>query len=263
MKRTILALLPLLFVAACQPGEAEKFLAELELKPAMNQTAAAALEEADASLGANEYVKAKAGYEVVLGQYPDNLDALEGAALSEMNLGDFTSAVSKFNKVLAKRPNSWRSLNAIAVLHTLKGQLPQAGEFFIAADKASPNNPAILNNWGLGYAISGNALESVKRLDAAVAAAKDDAVKRRQVEMNLAMVQALNQQDVIALEILRRNLPEAEALNNLAIYASMRGDEAASQNYLKQALAGRLPTPQPVIPQPAGLEAITLPPMMR
>lgn len=261
MKRCLFTMLTVLAVAACQPGEMDKFFSDFERNQMMSKSAASAMDEAEMEMAANDYIRAKDRYNDVLMEDPQNVDALEGVALAEMNLGEFSTAVEKFNRVLMARPDSWRSLNAIAVLHTLKDQLPQAGEFFIAANKASPNNPMILNNWGLGYAIAGNIQDSVLRLNQSIAATKDDPARRVIAERNLALVYALYQQDERALEVLQRFMTPSEARYNLSAYVTLRGDEMATQNYLKQVLQGGIPEPMPVPmnSQQEGLDNLLLP----
>lgn len=258
---TIYTLVAAFLVTACQPGEMDKFFSDFERNQMMSKSSATAMDEAEVAMAASDFIRAKDRYTDALMEDPNNIDALEGVALAEMNLGEFDAAVLKFNRVLQARPDSWRSLNAIAVLHTLKDQLPQAGEFFIAANKASPKNPVILNNWGLGYAISGDIQNSVMRLNQAIAETKDDPTKRVIAERNLALVYALYQQDERALEVLQRFMTPSEAYHNLSAYVMLRGDEAKSQSYLKQVLQGGIPEPMPVpaAVQREGLDNVLLP----
>lgn len=261
--RTLLAALLIVTLAGCQNAKPPfTFLNNVKLpdmpKPAqpLSDGAKSALKEGDTALDAGDYAKAKERYLAAQKEAPENLDALEGAGLAELNLGEFVSAVDKFNAVLAKDPKRWRSLNAIAIMHTLKNQLGSAGDFFAAADAASPNNPVVLNNWGLGYAIAGNYPESVRVLERAGTAAADAEVKK-ETQMNLALVHALNKNDAQALIILRQNLGEAQALKNMAAYTALRGDAAASREYLQRAVAPAMPS---IAPQPMqGLGAVVLP----
>lgn len=260
MRKLATAALIAFTLAGCQNAKPPfTFLNDIKLpKPTqpLSDSARLALKEGDAALDSGDYIKAKEHYLAAHKEASTNLDALEGLGLAELNLGEFVSCVDRFNAVLAKDPKRWRSLNAIAIMHTLKGQLAQAGDFFIAADRASPNNPVILNNWGLGYAIAGNYPESVRVLERAGAAATDPEVKK-ETQMNLALIHALNRNDTQALIVLRQSLPEAQALRNMAIYSTLRGDAFAAKNYLQQAIAPAATESSPA----QSLGNVSLPPL--
>ena len=230
MKHPIILSALALLLGGCQPG----MLAKMQQPGPLPVESRQKLSDAELALKSGDFAKAEGLYAEVEKKNAGNIDAIEGQALAEMNMGKFDLAVDKFNKVLAKDGTRWRTLNAIGVLHTLKGQLPQAGQFFAAADAASPGNPAVLNNWGIAYGIAGNSPEAVSRLMQAVEAAGADPQKREQTEMNLAMVYALSGNDRAAEPILRRYLDPEKARKNLQTYAKIRRDRQQSRQLLEK-----------------------------
>ncbi len=147
-------------------------------------------------------------------------DMLEQQGLAEMEKGNFDPAIESFNKVLKKEPTRWKTLNAIGMLHAFKNQMPQAESFFVAADKTSQNNPAILNNWGLALAMGGRYDEAVAKLMQAVDITPQE--KRAQPEMNLALVYGLMGREKQAEMILRRHMEPNKAAANLKAYRAIR-----------------------------------------
>jgi Flp pilus assembly protein TadD len=168
-------------------------------------------------------------------------DMLEQQGLAEMEKGNFDPAIEKFNAVLKKEPTRWKTLNAIGMLHAFKNQMPQSESFFAAADSASGNNPAILNNWGLALAMDGRYDQATAKLMQAVEVAPQE--KRMQPEMNLALVYGLMGKESQASMVLRRYMEPKKITENIKSYRAIRSNREKARQALQNAA-----TPVPTTP---------------
>lgn len=184
-------------------------------------------------------------------------DMLEQQGLAEMERGNFDPAIEKFNAVLKKEPTRWKTLNAIGMLHAFKNQMPQSESFFAAADSASPNNAAILNNWGLALAMDGRYDEALARLMQAVETAPQE--KRAQPEMNLALVYGLMGRESHASAILRRYMEPNKITENIKSYRAIRSNREKARQMLQNAAGA---TPPQTLDTPTDKQLI-LPPSLQ
>jgi Tfp pilus assembly protein PilF len=126
------------------------------------------------------------------------------------------------------------------MLHAFKNQMPQSESFFAAADSASANNPAILNNWGLALAMDGRYDQALAKLMQAVEVAPQE--KRVQPEMNLALVYGLMGKESQASMILRRYMEPKKITENITSYRAIRSNREKARQALQNA-ASPVPTP--------------------
>jgi len=173
-------------------------------------------------------------------------DLLEQQALIELQQGNLDSAAQKLNTILTKEPQRIKSLNAMGIISSLKNNPAQAAASFTAADIASPNTPAILNNWGLALAMDGHYDEAVAKLMHAVEIAALE--HREQPEMNLALVYALSGNEKSAEVILHRYMEVDKIRENLKFYRSLHKNPEKSRQALQNAYG--LPQPEAFTEQP-------------
>ena len=167
------------------------------------------------------------------------LDGLETEAVTELQQGNLDAANDKLSKVLADAPQRWKSLNAMGILHSFKNEMPQALASFAAADAASPNTPAVLNNWGLALAMENRYDEGVAKLMQAVEVSPP--ATRTQPEMNLALVYALSGNNKPAEMILHRYMDASKIKENMKFYSGLRKDREKSRQALQNAYGMPLP----------------------
>jgi Tfp pilus assembly protein PilF len=183
------------------------------------------------------------------------LDGLEAQAVTDLQQGNLAAADEKLNKVLADSPQRWRSLNALGILHSFKNEIPQAQASFASADSISPNNPAVLNNWGLALAIDNRYDEAIAKLMQAVEVAPP--TTRTQPELNLALIYALSGNEKPAEIILHRYMTPAKIRENMKFYRGLRKDQQKSRQVLQNAYGVpqmQVPVedpPVPLLPAPA------------
>jgi tetratricopeptide (TPR) repeat protein len=195
---------------------------------------------ADAERRRGGYGAAIKLFDEALKEDPNNIDALEGKGLALMAQGKSAESGRVLAKVLEKDKERWRTLNALGILFVTKNMTPEAMEYFTAALKASPDNAAVLNNVGLTRAIERNYPRAVEALQQASKMSQNDA-RRRQVDLNLALVYGISGDMESAKAVAERYLEGAALDNNLGLYAHLAKNDELAKTYLNMALT-RSPT---------------------
>jgi Flp pilus assembly protein TadD len=145
-----------------------------------------------------------------------------------------TEVLAAYGKVLAEAGHSREAAEVLAHAHTPErpdwsvlsaqgsvadqlGNHEQAQAYYAAALKIVPNQPHVLSNLGLSYALSKKLPQAETALQEA--AAQHDA--DRPVRQNLALVLALEGKFTSAEEVARRDLDEKDAAANVAAIRRM------------------------------------------
>ncbi len=176
-------------------------------------------------------------YDVVLGIDPDALYALEGRGLSYIQDGEFEKSAVDLNKVIEQDASRWRTINAAGVIYALTGHVDEALEYYQMALDISGNKASILNNIGLSMALSGDSEGGIEILQKSLYAADMSDAKRNKIENNLALAYGVSGKMDEALRILRKNMSDAAAYNNLGYYASLASDKDLARTYLSKSLS--------------------------
>ena len=221
------------------PGRASQFYEQLlgskKGSAEEKQRYRVGLAEALRRRGEND--KALAAYEEILKKNPGDLDAQEGRALTLMAMGKSTDAGRIFSDIMEKDPKRWRTLNALGILFVTKNMVPEAMAYYTEALKYSPDNPAILNNVGLSQAVDKNYPRAIEALEQASRLAGSGA-RRKQVDLNLALVYGASGDLDTAKEIASKYLQGPALNNNLGLYAHLAKDDQLAKTYLNMALSG-------------------------
>lgn len=161
----------------------------------------------------------------MIGQHGQASAVLQKASLANMNDREVTAA---YGKVLAEtgrfreaaevlanahspdRPD-WKVLSAQGTVADQMGEHARAQEFYRAALKVAPGEPAILSNLGLSYALTRRLDEAERTLSEAANHPRADA----RVRANLALVLALSGKFQQSEAVARRDLPPGEAEKNV------------------------------------------------
>ena len=184
-----------------------------------------------------EYGAADQLYSQILDKDPDNIEALEGRGLAVMSLGDFKDAGKIFAQVMAKDAKRWKTLNALGILFATKNMFDEADAYFNEGLSYSAQNPAVLNNMALALAMDKHYGEAVRTAKRALARGKS-AAQRKQIDLNLALVQASSGNLAAAEKIAAKYYEGAQLKNNMGLYAHLADDDALAKGYLNSALAG-------------------------
>lgn len=144
--------------------------------------------------------------------------------------GRYREAIDVLANAHSPAAPDWRILSAQGSASAQLGEQARAQSFYEAALKIRPNEPSLLSNLGLSYALSRNLDQAEQTLRLAADQPGADA----RVRANLALVLGLKGRFADAEDILRRDMTPAEAAANIASLRKL----AAQPNRLKT-LSGR------------------------
>lgn len=160
-----------------------------------------------------------------LGQHAQAAAVMQGCAIQNPNdmavLGEYGKALAdagrlrEASEVLGKAHTPERPvpsiLSAQGAVADQMGDHPQAQGFYQAALRIRPDDPMILSNLGLSFALSRDLARAEGTLREAVAQPRADV----RVRQNLALVLALQGKFAEAEEVSRRDLPPMDAAANV------------------------------------------------
>jgi Flp pilus assembly protein TadD len=152
---------------------------------------------------------------VILGAYGKSL----------VEVGRYREAIDVLANAHSPAAPDWRILSAQGSASAQLGEQSRAQSFYEAALKIRPNEPSLLSNLGLSYALSRNLDQAEQTLRLAADQPGADA----RVRANLALVLGLKGRSADAEAILRRDMSPAEAAANVASLRKL----AAEPNRLK------------------------------
>jgi Flp pilus assembly protein TadD len=152
-----------------------------------------------------------------------------GRALAEA--GDLNQALDVLGRAHTPDNPDWRILNAQGAVLDQLGRSAEAQSHYSAALKIAPNEPSVLSNLGLSYALTKDLKRAETTLRRAVAQPNADP----KVRQNLALVVGLQGRFAEAESIARADLPADEAAANVSYLREM----LAQQNDWKK--MGRRP----------------------
>lgn len=140
-----------------------------------------------------------------------------GRALAE--IGNYNQALEVFSRAHNPDLPDWRILSAQGAVLDQLGRYPEARRYYASALKIVPDEPSVLSNLGLSYALS----KDLKQAEATLRKATGQPGVGPRARQNLALVVGLQGRFAEAEDIARADLPPEEA--------------AANVDYLRQMLA--------------------------
>jgi len=155
---------------------------------------------------------------VLLGEY--------GRALAEA--GNYEQAFEVLNRAHSPDQPDWHILSAQGAALDQMGRHAEAQRYYLTALKIAPDEPSILSNLGLSYALSKDLTNAEATLRRASARRSADP----RVRQNLALVVGLQGRFAEAEDIARADLPPDQAAANVAYLRQMlaRHDNAPAAN---------------------------------
>ena len=151
---------------------------------------------------------------VVLGEY--------GRALADV--GHYEQALTVFDRAHTPEQPDWRILSAQGAVLDQLGRHQEAQRHYLTALKIVPNEPSVLSNLGLSYALSKDLKDAEATLRLAVAQNSADP----RVRQNLALVVGLEGRFGEAEQIARADLPPDQAAANVAYLRQMLAHKGKS-----------------------------------
>jgi Flp pilus assembly protein TadD len=165
----------------------------------------------------DEHAQAAAVLQRLAAKYPKDMEVLGAYGKVLADVGRLQEAADVLAKAhTPERPN-WSVLSAQGSVADQMGDHVRAQEYYTAALKIFPDQPQVLSNLGLSYALSKQLPLAEATLQRAVSQPGADI----RVRQNLALVLALEGKFKAAQEISERDLPPIEAAGNVASIRQM------------------------------------------
>jgi Flp pilus assembly protein TadD len=176
-----------------------------------------ALHYAQALRGTGQHAQAAAVLEQISMQNPHNKAVLGeyGRALAED--GDYEQALQVLDRAHTPDQPDWHILSAQGAVLDQMGRHDDAQRHYLTALKIAPDEPTVLSNLGLSYALS----KDLKNAEATLRQAAAHQPVDPRVRQNLALVVGLQGRFAEAESIARADLPPDEAAANVAYLKQM------------------------------------------
>jgi Flp pilus assembly protein TadD len=179
--------------------------------------AEAAIRYAHALRGIGQRAQAAAVLEQASIAHPENrvVAGAYGRALADN--GNFRQALDVLNRAHSPDQPDWRILSVQGAVLDQMGRPEDAQRYYASALNLVPDEPSVLSNLGLSYALAKNLPKAEETLRRAVARPNAD----RRVRQNLALVVGLQGRFDEAESIAKADLPPQEAAANVAYLRGM------------------------------------------
>ena len=138
-----------------------------------------------------------------------------GRALAEA--GNYSQALDALSRAHTPDQPDWRILNAQGAVLDQMGRHAEAQRIYSSALKIVPDEPSVLSNLGLSYAL----MKDLKRAEVTLRRAVAQPKAHPKVRQNLALVIGLRGRFAEAETIARADLPEDEAAANVGYLRQM------------------------------------------
>jgi Flp pilus assembly protein TadD len=180
---------------------------------------------AQALRGTGQRAQAVAVLEQASIHNPANMELLGAYGRALADVGNHEQALQVLNRAHTPDRPDWRILNAQGAVLDQLGRHQEAQRYYTTALRIVPEEPSVLSNLGLSYALSRNLAEAEVTLKRASAGRSADP----RVRQNLALVVGLRGRFEEAEAIARADLPPDQAAANVAYLRQMIAQQTAQQ----------------------------------
>ncbi len=156
---------------------------------------------------------------------PQNLVVLGAYGRALADAGNYSQALDALSRAHTPDQPDWHILNAQGAVLDQMGRHAEAQRIYSAALKIVPDEPSILSNLGLSYALT----KDLKRAEVTLRRAVAQPKASPKVRQNLALVVGLRGRFAEAEEIARADLPEAEAAANVSYLRQMLAQQSGQK----------------------------------
>jgi Flp pilus assembly protein TadD len=156
---------------------------------------------------------------------PKNKELLGAYGRALADVGDFDHALDVLGRAHTPENPDWRILSAEGAVLDQMGRHPDAQRYYLTALKIVPDEPSVLSNLGLSYALSKDLPRAEETLKHAAAGPRVDP----RVRQNLALVVGLQGRFAEAERIAGADLPPDEAAANVAYLRQMLSQQNSAQ----------------------------------
>jgi Flp pilus assembly protein TadD len=165
----------------------------------------------------DEKNQAAAVLQAALVKSPKDRDLLAAFGKALVDTGDYNQALEVLSRAHSPDRPDWHVLSAEGIASDSVGQHDRAQGLYLAALKIEPDDPTLMSNLGLSYALA-RKLPDAERV---LTQAADSPRATPKVRQNLALVLALEGRFDNALQMLRHDLSPTDAAKNIADIKSM------------------------------------------
>jgi Flp pilus assembly protein TadD len=156
---------------------------------------------------------------------PKNMALLGAYGRALADVGNYQQALDVLSRAHTPDRPDWRILSVQGAVLDQMGRHQDAQRYYDTALKIFPEEPSVLSNLGLSYALSKDLPRAEATLRRAAAAANPDP----RVRQNLALVVGLQGRFAEAESIARADLPPDEAAANVAYLRQMLSQRGPGQ----------------------------------
>jgi len=187
-----------------------------------------AIRYAQALRATGQRAQAAAVLETAALHNPENRSLLGAFGRALADAGNFKQALEVLERAHSPDQPDWRVLSVQGAVLDQMGRHAEAQRYYASALKIIPDEPSVLSNLGLSYALSKDLRRAEETLRRAAARGNAD----RRVRQNLALVVGLQGRFQEAESIARADLPPVEAAANAAYLKQMLAQKG-SPNFKK------------------------------
>ena len=192
-----------------------------------------AIRYAQALRATGQRAQAAAVLETAALHNPDNRALLGAYGRALADAGNFKQAMEVLERAHSPDQPDWRILSVQGAVMDQIGRHAEAQRYYASALRIVPDEPSVLSNLGLSYALSKDLKRAEETLRRATARGSGD----RRVRQNLALVVGLQGRFQEAETIARSDLPPDEAVANVAYLKQMLAQKGGAN--LKRTLGPR------------------------
>jgi Flp pilus assembly protein TadD len=181
----------------------------------------AAMQYAQALRATAQRAQAAAVLEQASIHNPQNKALLGAYGRALADIGSHSQALEVLGRAHTPDQPDWRILSAQGAVLDQLGRHPEAQRYYASALKVAPNDPSVLSNLGLSYALS----KDLKRAEATLRRAIGQPGVDSKTRQNLALVVGLQGRFAEAEGIARADLPADEAAANVVYLRQMLAEQ--------------------------------------
>jgi Flp pilus assembly protein TadD len=179
--------------------------------------AAAAVAYARALRATEQYAQAAAVLEQAAMRNPNDMPLLGAYGRALADTGQYAQALDALGRAHTPDNPDWRILNAEGAVLDQMGRHAEARRHYETALRIVPNEPSVLSNLGLSYALT----KELKKAEDTLRLALTQPGAEPKVRQNLALVVGLEGRFAEAEQIASAELPAAEAQANVQYLHAM------------------------------------------
>jgi Flp pilus assembly protein TadD len=188
---------------------------------ASQQNPQAAIDYAQALRASGQKTQAAAVLEQASIANPGNQALLGAYGRALVDVGNFNTALDVLSRAHSPDRPDWRILSVQGAALDQLGRNDEARNYYQSALKIVPDEPTVLSNLGLSYALT----KDLAKAETTLRRAQERGATDARVRQNLALVVGLQGRFAEAETIAKADLPPEEAAANVAYLREMIGQQ--------------------------------------